>query len=84
MSDTYTKYTEKGQSAIDLAIQEYGTAEAVFLVLEDNPALSLLDNVEPGTQVVFRLNPPVEIVPGQEVMEFMRRNEVRINSQDYV
>jgi hypothetical protein len=84
VNDFYSKYTELGQGVIDLAIQEYGTAEAVFLVLEDNPILNLLDNVAAGTVVKFRNNPPVEIVPEQEVMEFMRRNEIRVNNLEYV
>lgn len=73
-----------GQGVYDLAIQEYGSIEAVFMVLEDNPTLDLTENVEPGTEVRFRLVPPSDVVTDAETMNFMRRNEIRVNNMEYL
>lgn len=84
MSEFYQKLVEKGQGVIDLAIQEYGNIEAVFLVLEDNPALDLTMNIEPGVSVKFRHDPPTDVVKDGETMKFMRENEIRVNNFEYL
>jgi hypothetical protein len=40
--------TVKGQTLMDLAIQEYGSFEAVFLILEDNPHIAGLNDFPQG------------------------------------
>lgn len=40
--------TVKGQTIMDLAIQEYGNFEATFLILEDNPHLAGLNDFPQG------------------------------------
>ncbi len=84
MDEFYQKQTELGQGPFDLAIQEYGNIEAVFMVLEDNPGLDLLANVPAGTTVRFRHAPPSDVVTDGETMQFMRRNEVRVNNAQFV
>ena len=75
---------ELGQGCYDLSLQEYGSMEAVFMLLEDNPALDLLDNIEPGTVVKIRHNPPNDVIPDLQVMNWFRENEIRVNNQEYL
>ena len=47
----------QGQSLVDISVQEYGTAEAMFVILEDNPLLvleDLTDEVPMGTMLRIR------------------------------
>lgn len=75
----YSKTVEYGQDLFDLAIQEYGTVEAVFIILHDNVGLEVEDFIEPGLVLKFQDEPPTNIVD-VEVMDFMRRNELRVNN----
>ena len=77
----YIKTVEYGQDIFDLSIQEYGTVEAVFMVLFDNSNINLSAFLLPGTQVSFREDPP-EVAIDAEVMAYMRKNEIRINNND--
>ncbi|OJV30444.1 MAG: hypothetical protein BGO32_08605 [Bacteroidetes bacterium 37-13] len=49
-----------GQTLYDLAIQEYGHTDGIFLILEDNPGVvnDFADVPQPGTKVLVRLNVP--------------------------
>jgi hypothetical protein len=84
MDEFYYKVVELGQGAYDLAIQEYGSIEAVFMVLEDNPGIDMTENIELGTEVRFRYNPPVDVVTDGETMNFLRRNEIRVNNMEHL
>lgn len=42
-----------GQSLVDIAIQRYGTAEALFMLLEENPDLRMYDVLTPGQEVIY-------------------------------
>jgi hypothetical protein len=75
----YEKTVEYGQDLFDVSIQEYGTIEAVFMVLEDNTGIDLEGFLEPGTAIKFRHDPPADIVDA-EVMEYFRKNEIRCNN----
>jgi len=61
--------TVKGQTLMDLAIQEYGNLEAAFQILEDNPRLAGLNDYPVGQLVDdfcdFDFSHPIK--PGVEV-----------------
>lgn len=46
----------EGQSAFDIAIQEYGSIEGIAWLLEDNQdiGLNLNSNIRPGTELIIR------------------------------
>ena len=77
----YEKTVEYGQDIFDLSIQEYGTVNAVFMLLFDNPAIGLGTFLTPGTFLKFRHEPPTDIVDS-ELMVFFRKNEIRVNNND--
>lgn len=43
----------EGQSLVDVALQRHGRAEDVFLLLEENPTLSLASSLIPGSRLVY-------------------------------
>lgn len=49
--NTYTTYA--GQNIVDLALQLYGDPLAFFILLEDNPHLSLEAEIPAGTQIRY-------------------------------
>ncbi len=56
---------KKDQSLADIALQEYGHVEGVFLLVEDNPQLiGITDNVFAGDELLVRaenINSPMKI-----------------------
>jgi hypothetical protein len=73
-----------GQSISDIAIQEYGTYEAVFAIMVDNMLRlnSINDVLGPGTILKIRkVNPFDSIVIGKQVTN---SNPLNILSGDYV
>ncbi|EAY26090.1 hypothetical protein [Microscilla marina] len=51
MIQVYTTY--EGQNIIDLALQLYGNPQAFFVLLDDNPTLSLDEEIAAGTKVRY-------------------------------
>ncbi|WP_299459324.1 hypothetical protein [uncultured Microscilla sp.] len=51
MMQVYTTY--EGQNIIDLALQLYGNPQAFFMLLDDNPTLSLDQEIAAGTEVRY-------------------------------
>jgi hypothetical protein len=51
MTQTYTTY--QGQNIIDLALQLYGNPQAFFMILDDNPNLSMNKEIAAGTKVKY-------------------------------
>lgn len=80
MKEFYTIPAQFGQDLYDLSIQEYGSVEAIFLLLEDNPALSLDTVLSPGQEVKFRFNPPLAAVPDTDSMNEFRTKLTQVNS----
>lgn len=48
---TYTTY--EGQNVVDLALQLYGDPLAFFVLLDDNPHLSLEETIPAGTEITY-------------------------------
>jgi hypothetical protein len=69
---------EEQQSIYDVAIQEYGTVEAVFLLLADNPGLlsSLDDHLNAGDVLEIQDDP--EIITDKDVLAFFRNGGIRV------
>lgn len=66
--------TVKGQTIYDISLQEYGTDEAVFQILEDNPHLAGKNEVPAGSITSsenFNFGWPI-------------KSGVQINIQDYI
>lgn len=63
--------TYKHQSPFDIAIQEYGSIEGVFDLLENNPGLEFDSAIAPGTSLAIgeAVNP--------EVVDYYRRNNIK-------
>ncbi|WP_045113336.1 hypothetical protein [Microscilla marina] len=51
MMQVYTTY--EGQNIIDLALQLYGNPQTFFMLLDDNPTLSLDQEIAAGTEVRY-------------------------------
>lgn len=66
--------TAENQSIFDIAIQEYGGVEGIFLLMEDNPDVILSFNSEllPGTVLLIRKETTEEEIEAQDVQEFFR------------
>ena len=79
MAEFYKKTIEQGQDVFDLALQEYGSVEAAVMFLFDN-GLELATPLVVGTQYRFRQVPPDGTMPDGQVMDFFRRNIIRVNN----
>jgi len=77
----YFKYTEEGQNVVDLAIQEYGTAKAIFIVIDDNAdAITSLDGtIPPGSYFKYRSSPESDLIDS-DIMNHFRDNEIKVSS----
>jgi hypothetical protein len=72
--------TTQGQSAIDIAIQEYGAWEGIFLLLDDNPGLGSVEAVPaPGIELVIR-EVPVVNNGNVRISEQFKKESYRVNS----
>lgn len=71
MSQYYEIRTEDGQSIWDLAIQEYGSIEEVFGLLDANPVLQINNEPEAGTKINIEQEPDVQ---NREQMDYFRGN----------
>lgn len=63
-----------GQSLFDLALQHYGSGDAIFILLADNPGLvqNWHDDPAPGTQIHIK-TPPVNV----RMFEYYRTNGIQ-------
>jgi len=80
--DTYIKTVEEGQDIYDLCIQEYGSINAVFLLLRDNPQVDFIRKLIAGEKLVFRLNVPDEVPLDKNVLAYFRTQQIRVNSNE--
>lgn len=76
-----TIVAESGQDIFDLAVQEYGKADAVFLILADNPTLSLTSFLEGGTVVNIRENPTGDEVD-TAVARYFKTESIGVSNSD--
>lgn len=79
MADNYTILTEVGQTLLDVAVQEYGDASSVVMLMQDN-ATALPDinaDLAPGTALSIRSTPEVA---DAELMSYFRQNKIRVNN----
>lgn len=74
----YQTVVEAGQDIYDLAIQEYGSVEAIFLLFEDNPELDLVTELEIGQEIKVRKEPDSTLVESTTQMNFFRTRQIRI------
>lgn len=70
-----------GQTLYDLAIQEYGHTDGIFLLLEDNPGVvnDFADVPEPGTKVLIRDVPELSDNNRAIAAEFARRGKLVVS-----
>lgn len=78
----YKKPVEVGQDIYDLCTQEYGSLNALFLLLADNPSLDLKRKLIPGELVKFRIEVPSEIKLNKNLADYYRTNTIRVNNKE--
>ena len=61
---------QAGQTLLDIAVQEYGTIEAVFMLAKAND-MSITDSLQAGQQIEIP-----EKVYNSELADYCRRNSV--------
>lgn len=64
-----------GQTIYDLAIILTGSVEGLFLLLNENPSLNLIDQPVPGTEVVFSGTPV-----NQSVVDYFKNQKIQVAS----
>ncbi len=77
-------FIEEQQSIYDVAIQEYGTVEGVFLLLADNPdVIQSLDSfLNPGDVLEIQDDP--ETIVDKDVLQFFRNGSIRVLNGEIV
>lgn len=74
---TYAITIEDGQSLIDAAIQEYGDARGIILLIQDNE-VNLADDLVAGSTLQVRLGPETGEVPSVARMNYFRERRIRV------
>lgn len=80
----YKKKVEFGQDVYDMCIQEYGSLNALFLFLADNPSVDLKRNLVAGEELKFRIVLPADVPVNKNLMDEYRANQTRVNNHDEV
>lgn len=75
----YGKRIEDGQDIFDMTIQEYGDLRFLPAMLFDN-GLEASANLLTGQALSFRDVPPESLVVDAEILDYFRRNEIRVNT----
>lgn len=69
-----------GQTSIDVAIQEYGCYEGLFLLLEDNPNVSLGGDLIYGTLINIRDEVP-ELTANNRTIVAELKNKIVVSGK---
>lgn len=80
MSEYYTIVVERGQDIFDLAIQEYGSVEALFVLLGDNPSIDLTTELAAGATLQIQQSPAATDITDLVAMKWFRNNQVRVRN----
>ena len=80
MSECYTIVVEQGQDIFDLAIQEYGSVESLFVLLADNRAIDLTTELASGATLQIQETPDTTDIPDLVAMKWFRNNQVRVRN----
>jgi len=67
---------QQGQTIVDIALQEYGSVEGLFALLEANQTLDLDSQLEPGQKVLVR----EEDVVNSDIVNYYQRNNINVVS----
>jgi len=67
---------QQGQTIVDIALQEYGSVEGLFALLEANQTLDLDSQLEPGQKVLVR----EEDVVNSDIVNYYQRNNISVVS----
>ena len=70
----------EGQTIYDIAIQEYGCFEAVFLLLEDNVGLTLDTELINKQQLNIRNEVPELTETNKQIVEIFKQKNIKPNS----
>lgn len=65
------------QSNWDVALQEYGSVEGLFLLLEDNPGLTVDSELTPGQKLIIK-SPPINA----DVVGYYAKKTIKITTID--
>lgn len=69
---------EKGQTLYDIALQYYGSVEAVIFILADNPSVSLDDELSEKQKIIIRQNSDQP-----KVVAWYNQEKIKPNSGTY-
>lgn len=78
--DTYQILIEGGQSIWDVAIQAYGSIEAITLLASDNSLKKLADTpILAGDKLTIQVNPEIE---DKATMRYFAKKRLKVNTGD--
>lgn len=69
-----------GQTIFDIALQQYGCFEGVFLIMEDNPTINLNTVLQPETEIKIKDILPELNADNKRVVQLYTQNNVKPNS----
>jgi len=70
----------QGQTIYDIASSYYGCYEGIFLLLEDNPSISLISELMAGQSLVIRNEVPKFNEENQNIAQYLSNSNLKINS----
>jgi hypothetical protein len=66
-----------GQSLFDIAVQEYGSIEAVFQLADDNDIYDITAELSPGTELIIDKN----MIIDTNVVNYYKNNNITAASE---
>lgn len=70
----------EGQTIYDIALQQYGCFEGVFLILEDNPTINLNTVLQPNTEIKIKDILPELNANNKRIVQVYNQQNVQPNS----
>ena len=70
----------EGQTIFDIALQQYGCFEGVFLIMELNPTINLNTVLQPNTEIKIKDILPELNADNKRVVQLYTQNNVKPNS----
>jgi hypothetical protein len=76
-NETYDIVILEGQTTLDIAIQEYGTLDAIWQIIDDNPSILTNINSQPVVGQILKIQKSSSL-PNTDIRAYYRTNQIKV------
>lgn len=76
-NETYDVVVLEGQTTLDIAIQEYGTIDAIWQIIDDNPSILTNINSQPVVGQILTIQKSSSL-PNADIRAYFRTNQIKV------